>query len=56
MGQPAHRRQGARGLQGAGVIGGRAVEQAPRRETMTQGEIDALMRHIEKGESLAGPW
>jgi len=31
------------------------VEQAPRRETMTQGEIDALMRHIEKGESLAGP-
>ena len=29
------------------------MEQAPRRETMTQGEIDALMRHIEKGESLA---
>jgi len=29
--------------------------QAPTRETMTQGEIDILLRHIESGEAALGP-
>jgi len=29
------------------------MEQAPRRETMTQGEIDALMRNVEAGNITA---
>ena len=29
--------------------------QSEKRETMTQAEIDALLRHIERGESPSGP-